>query len=256
MADLKMRFVLYFCLLIAASSGRAEAIGSQPPPSPPQVSSDEDYRWLYENLFPLATRLQSPDESFKSFRVHLKDTYKTFPQPTDIQQSRLLDFKKSVFVSGRITYAGIVQKSYKMDVVRTPQGLELSVRIHFTDASDYDLNQMQQKIKQAEAIWNRSRAPADFKYYFRFYLVTDLSQAHYSVRLLDQTRGPYDTQWARDWTDTVIAHEIGHMLGLGDEYKTVSGKFDCLMSSLMCSAWNGQLMKHHYYFILRRLLVK
>ena len=85
-------------------------------------------------------------------------------------------------------------------------------------------------------------------------LVESRKDAHFSVKLQDKTRGPYDTYWGRRWTSVVVAHEIGHMLGLGDEYETLSGKSYCLRQSLMCSSWTGDLMPFHYYHILRRLI--
>ena len=135
-----------------------------------------------------------------------------------------------------MTHAGIVKKIYSYSVT-------------LNDKTEFAL-----KLKQAQNVWNTNRVATDFDYAFKFDLVSDESQADFSVNILDSTRGPYDTNWGREWTGLVLAHEVGHMLGLGDEYQTISGKFDCLMSSLMCSAWNGQLMKHHYYLALRRLV--
>jgi hypothetical protein len=96
----------------------------------------------------------------------------------------------------------------------------------------------------------------EFKYDFVFEVVSEESNAHYSVKILDQSRGPYDQNWARNWSEVTIAHEIGHMLGLGDEYQTITGKVDCLRHSLMCLSSTGKLMEHHYYFVLRRLISK
>jgi M6 family metalloprotease-like protein len=109
-------------------------------------------------------------------------------------------------------------------------------------------------MREASLIWNQSAVVFDFPYSFLFEVVRDRSQAHFSVQVKDETRGPYDANWARDWNGKVIAHEVGHMLGLGDEYQTVSGQSDCYEPSLMCGVWSGSPMPHHYYFILRRLL--
>lgn len=213
---------------------------------------DEDYRWLFEMVFPVNIRLAFPAESFKSFRVHLKDSHRVFPEPTFIQQSNL---KKIRQVRGHITYVGFFPKQYAYDILQDSDGeLILQVRVHLKNATIQDRTDFSSKTKMAEYQWNASRPEMDFPYRFDFEIVKDPRQAHFSVNIKDTTRGPYDTNWGRDWTSNVIAHEIGHMLGLGDEYQTLSGVFDCYKPSLMCSAWGGALMKHHYYFVLRRLL--
>jgi hypothetical protein len=215
------------------------------------IAGDEDYRWLFEKLFPEDLRRAHPDESFKSFRVHLRDTHKEFPAPEKII---LKNLKLVPQVQGRITYAGIVSKKYIYDILEnSPSDFTINVRVHLTDATIDDWDAFTAKMKAAENTWNGFAPPTDFKYNFKFDIVRDPKQAHFSVRVLDSTRGPYDTNWGRNWNSTTIAHEIGHMMGLGDEYQTVSGKIDCFERSLMCHSWYGAPMPHHYYFILRRL---
>jgi len=144
---------------------------------------------------------------------------------------------------------------YTYDVQRTPLQTWLSeVRVHFQNATPADTKALSEKFTQAEALWNSNAVELDFPYRFHFQAVPTAKQAHFSVQLLDSTRGPYDQFWARDWRARTIAHELGHMLGLGDEYQTLSGEVDCLPASLMCDNNRGLPMKHHYYFILRRLL--
>lgn len=224
-------------------------VKAAPQNPPPNV---EQYRWLYETLFSETDRVSQPNESFKSFYVHLLDSDQNFPEPKLIEGKNLKLIEK---VEGTITYVNAIKKKYTYGILKLGDGtVVLNVRIHLKDPVGDDIKNFSHKLKIAENIWNTSRVAADFNYIFKFELVATEAESYFSVNVLDSTRGPYDRNWSRSWTDVVIAHEVGHMLGLGDEYQTLSGQIDCLKSSLMCSSWAGSLMQHHYYFILRRLI--
>lgn len=219
---------------------------------PVETYNAESYRWLYEQLIPEDIRLAQPAPSFKSFRVHLEDSYQVFPKPEMIQAANL---KAPATVQGWMTYSGLFKKKYVHDVFQDASGgWVFNVRVRLKNGTAQDLADFRAKLKAAEGMWNQYRPAMDFQYRFQFDLVTDPAQAHYSVQVLDSTRGPYDQFWGRNWTEIVIAHEIGHMLGLGDEYQTLTSVTDCYEPSLMCGSWSGILMDYHYYFILRRLL--
>ncbi|MBY0553804.1 hypothetical protein K2P97_04690 [bacterium] len=237
-----MKIILVFLFLTISANAQTQ--------TPPPIS--EQYRWLYEILFDETDRIQQPNEAFKSFYVHLADSDLVFPKPSDIEAKNL---KPVQTVEGTITYVNVIKKRYTYDILKTADGIfVINVRIHLKDPVGADLNNFREKIRGAQDIWNAKRVAADFEYVFKFDLVESEAEARYSVNVFDTTRGPYDRNWGRDWTPNVVAHEIGHMMGLGDEYQTLSGKFDCMKTSLMCTAWSGALMKHHYYFILRRLI--
>lgn len=214
---------------------------------------DSAYQWLYEALIPESTRTMYPEESFKSFRVHLRDSFEQFPAPELLKRVNL---DKSSEIIGRITYAGIFPKEYHYSVTYDQAGeIVIAVRIHLRGLRQGEKATFAAHIREAQEIWNASRVKMDFAYSFRFELADQEEGAHFSVQVLDSTRGPYDRYWSRQWTGRVIAHEIGHMMGLGDEYKTISGVIDCLETSLMCQSWAGEPMDQHYYFILRRLMI-
>lgn len=222
--------------------------------SNPQKPPDnvEDYRWLYETLFSDSDRLNGPAESFKSFYVHLLDSNQKFPPPDSITAAQLMPIAN---VMGQITYVNVIKKMYTYDILQTGNGaLVLNIRVHLKDPVGEDAESFAARLKAAENLWNAGRVVTDFDYSFKFELVETEAAAHFSVAVLDSTRGPYDRNWGRNWSPTTIAHEMGHMLGLGDEYQTLSGQVDCLKSSIMCISYSGTIQKHHYYFILRRLV--
>lgn len=225
-------------------------VGANPQNPPPNVDS---FRWLYEILFNATDRHNQPDETFKSFYVHLLDTNQNFPHPDNIEYKNLNLIEK---IEGLLTYVNVIKKKYSQNIFFEKSTYIINVKIHFKDPQGNDIKNLKEKIKQAESIWNNSKVKTDFNYYFKFEVVDTEADSNFSVNLLDQTRGPYDRLWSRSWSANTIAHEIGHMLGLGDEYQTLSGKVDCLKQSLMCSSFSGQPLLHHYYFILRRLVEK
>lgn len=235
-----MLVFLFPVLVIAASN----------PQKPPD--NVDSYRWIYEILFTDSDRVSSPAESFKSFYVHLLDSDQSFPPPENIVAAAL---KPITNVKGLITYVNVIKKMYTYDILQAGNGaLVLNIRVHLKDPLNQDVESFAARLKAAEDLWNAGRIAADFDYSFKFDLVATEAAAHFSVAVLDSTRGPYDRSWGRNWSPTTIAHEMGHMLGLGDEYQTLSGHVDCLRSSIMCVSYSGAIQKHHYYFILRRLV--
>lgn len=242
-------FFLILTLLASVSHSQIEVADYSS--ADPMTTFETQYQWLYEKLIPANIRRQYPAETLKSFRVHLKDSYTVFPDPLYVKKSQI-NFQSPI--SGTMIYAGFFAKPYLYDVIRFENKLIFNVRIYFKDPNANDLNDFKIKLSEASSYWNNSKIKTDFDYEFKFELTTDPSKAHYHVNILDSSRGPYDTNWSRSWTSRVIAHEVGHMLGLGDEYQTLSSTIDCWKESLMCESWTGQLEPLHHYFVLRRLV--
>ena len=94
---------------------------------------------------------------------------------------------------------------------------------------------------------------------FRFQLVDVSENPHITIPYLrdDYTPGPYFIQWSLNWPARTFAHEIGHVMGLNDEYPSTGiGPIACDEESVMCynfgSSHLQQIKNHHIYVILRR----
>jgi hypothetical protein len=226
----------------------------------------EDNEHLFPILMPDYAIQNNYEETKKSFVVHFRDSFKNFSDPNLFQFSNVrAELKKTnpltIPVKGTMTYVGFFKAKYAYDLSVSDRTFTYEVRVHFKSPQGTDLQDFERKLQLAQEIWNQSMAleqfearfGIDFKSRFLFKLETNPRKAHFSVNIADSTRGPYYSEWARNWTPIVIAHEVAHMLGLGDEYETISGNDDCLNVSLMCESWTGQMMGHHYYHVLKRL---
>lgn len=260
---MKMIFILLFLVSVQGFSNdelpfdfdpeyAQKILESRPQGEITPLRNVNHYKWLYSLIIPEAYRIQQESESLKSFEVHLEDSYSYFPHPSFINSSSLKNPGQQV---GSMTYVGFWPMSYKYDVLLAANGARvIKVKVHFKNPRGNDLAMFANKIKQAQSLWNDSRPIHDFPYEFLFEVETDPKKAHYSLNIKDKTRGPYSVNWSRGWDVESIAHELGHMMGLADEYETLTGASYCLKISLMCGSKNSKLMPHHYYFILRRLI--
>lgn len=211
---------------------------------------------IYLDVMPENDRVQAPERSFKSFYVHSLDTRQVFPNLVDVNRQKLLPITNKIRVKGKMTYVEIFKRTYQYDVENINGEYVHHVKVYFRYAKPADIELFKKLLAEAEQIWNNSRFIFDFGYSFKFDVALDPKDAHFKVNVLNSTRGPYDMNWGRDWDGLTVAHEVGHMMGLGDEYQTLMSESDCLDHSLMCDNYKGKLMLHHYYFILRRLMMK
>lgn len=210
------------------------------------------YDWLYKILMP--EDLQGTKESKKSFGVHLRDSVSEFPAPEKLKFLKIASDKKLFLVTGSITYVGFFPKAYRYSTEVLADGsLKFIVNVYFKNATDQQFKDMQIKIKKAQDLWNQNLYDFGLKYQLRFAATKNPKNSHFRVNLKAKTRGPYDTNWSLGWSEKTIAHEIGHMLGLGDEYQTLTSKIDCIKESMMC-AGSKQLPFHHYH-VLRRVFI-
>ena len=182
-------------------------------------------------------------------------------------------------IVGEMAYLGVDPREYSYDISpATGAGALVEVRIMFLGPLARDkaiVARIQQKLDRAAAFW-RHFSP-DQQIEFRFIAVTnDHDHPHFDVTLVEGSpRTPFDTAWGIEWTWHLIAHEVGHMLGLDDEYEQLRKTFGhivgaesewvtsptlkmryfrCNLHSLMCDSKgeSSTPQRYHYYLILRR----
>lgn len=173
------------------------------------------------------------------------------------------------YVHGEMAFLAFWRKKYRYSVSPGPEGtVRVTVRVAFK--GDLIKNpkvreELQRKLDAAASVWTE-HSP-DGKISFRFQIVPPDTAGATTVNLVDHfTRGPYDTKWSTIWPEHTLAHELGHVMGLDDEYnqlneslgigKTTMQIEQCSPGSLMCEDQNVNTVPkpYHYYLILRRVL--
>lgn len=218
-----------------------------------------------------------------------RDSESYFITKNEMERSFAEKSGQTVNVSGKIKYVGLIKKRYRYDLTHQNGITTAKVKIHFdmskikkTSAHSVLHKMMDEKIEGAQKIWNLM-SPENYR--FEFERVDRVEDAFFSVKLLvKDTRGPYDTRWSLQWSEKVIAHEFGHMLGLDDEYDQITGStlggvnrllinksngahlhsfsdryhyghikaVRCDMNSMMCNHYNGKFNDWHFYTIFKR----
>jgi hypothetical protein len=144
---------------------------------------------------------------------------------------------------------------YRYTAVRNSTDVQVRVRIYLGEGLAREPDQIvaiDEKLRAAEKIWTE-RAPSP-AVKFLFERVWRAEDAQFSPRYVaGYTRGPYFYEWSAEWEPGTFAHEIGHMMGLVDEYdfETARPNGDCALDSIMCNS-RGEPKPFHYYVFLRR----
>mgnify|MGYP000391715187 CR=1 FL=1 len=195
-----------------------------------------------------------------------KDSDKCLIPAADVEsEGTLFDgvSSKGKRIKGKIRYVSIVTGKYQYDTwIGEDNTLNIRTKVYIKNhkkLSSDQLFKLDYKLRKAEKIWERNNP-----YSYNINLIVDIvkkkKDAYFKVKLKEKfTRGPYFRNWSLSWTDKTFAHEIGHVLGLDDEYKNTLGGGDatvCSRSSLKCNshAYQSKPKDYHYYLVLRRLL--
>jgi hypothetical protein len=147
-------------------------------------------------------------------------------------------------IEGKRTYFHLFRKNYRYgirtDEIKNQITIELNLhfypsktylsrleKLHRTDHPDKKyypqleplMKEVEKNLKLAEKTWN-SQAPSGVKFQFR--RVEEPNLAHYSIKLVTVFAALYDRFIMAPAPSYMLEHEIGHMLGLDDEYSMVT----------------------------------
>jgi len=194
---------------------------------------------------------------------HLKrDSNKCLVDPDIVKHTRPSQLRKKI--RGSVSYLGVVPGKYGYDASLKSDGTVLiESRVFFKNASKFsprELYYYQEKLDQVSRNWSKRNNFTDYDVEFSFKITSNKKRSHVRPRLQRAyTRGPYFARWSlEEWNTSSLTHEIGHVLGLDDEYSNNmnGGNTDnCSFSSFMCNTY-GAIQDYHYYLILRRLYCK
>lgn len=183
-------------------------------------------------------------------------------------------------IVGEVAYVGLDPREYAYDLKPNTDGdgVVVELRVQLLGPLGRDpaaLAAVQAKMNEAAALWSQHSPGGRTRFRFTA-LASDAGNPHFQVDLYEgDGRSPFDVSWGTAWPAHLMAHEMGHMLGLDDEYgqfeKTLGhalGKerawerspdakrawFHCDLASLLCDSRGASSVPqaYHYYVILRR----
>lgn len=304
---MKVFTLLFFAGLLAASAFRANAEEASFNDISEGLSIQTDlegkclYKRDYLNGFQLnrlfnvklkkASEISSQDLSPYWRCLALKKNLRRDTKPIRVSSAKVFDELRQhpdrrQRIEGKLKYLGLIPKAYRYDLILENGTATVEVKIHVSNQESYTEDQLailDQSIISAQDIWNNqsSALAQDFK--FSFKRVTTKDEAHFSIRLISKySRGPYDTKWSLKWPGATVAHELGHMMGLDDEYDNlattlltlpaywISGldpkerdkrerfsietirQMRCDLKSIMCNSSSLGVQSHHLYVIFSR----
>jgi hypothetical protein len=126
---------------------------------------------------------------------------------------------------------------------------------------------LQHWSREVEGHYNRDarRYQLPVRYDFEFFLADDAAGAPVDLRLplaLSCGRTPYFMSMRTGWSVSIVAHELGHYLGLLDEYESLSGMSDAYPKTPFVGSEDNRMgvsmkqhtrfLPHHHYMVMRR----
>lgn len=194
------------------------------------------------------------------------DTLKCAPPEADVANLNKIypSGSSANVITGQILHGKLVYGPYGYNVSYNGKKFILQTNIHFrnpTSISAQGMKKIQGDLDKAAQFWTLNN-PYSFDVQFIFKITADKTKAHIrNIQLKNNVNGPYFRYWDPNWKVSTVAHEMGHTLGLLDEYNGILAVLPngdaykyCDIKSLMCNSGLGYQQKYHYYLILRRLL--
>lgn len=232
---------------------------------------DRGCKFSRDELVELYVKQRSTAEADWSCMLFLQNLRRDSMKNCIVDPDQLKKFraKRRHTVQGSLSYLGFLPLRYAYDAwwSSEKQRNVVEVRLRFTGSLARDgaeLARMSEKLRIATLHWNHPSNYGNFEFVFR--LAKPGESAHFTPDLtLSSTRGPYHLKWDARWPVETIAHELGHMLGLDDEYDLIRNtlqlgndaveRLRCEPGSRMCSPANagGEVESHHHYTVLRRI---
>ncbi len=222
------------------------------------------------------TELELRHDSLRDYQadwacVMLQDNFErdTFTECTPDTSRTFSDGPVSKrLIRGEMAYVGVYRKKYRYLISRDVAGqtlVELRIAFHGKAIGNPAVQaEMRAKLERAAQFWE-AHAPGG-RVHFKFVLVQPGAPASIDVPLtLEDERRPYDVQWTTQWDWKTVAHELGHVMGLDDEYNQLRNTMGlgkgpmardrCTRTSLMCDNNSSFAVPkpYHYYLILRRM---
>jgi hypothetical protein len=123
-------------------------------------------------------------------------------------------------INGKLKFMGLFPHPYRYTIEKDADGkFVIALKIKIRNLTDpYDLWTMRWRLGDAEKEWNKFN-PSPDHFRFSFKIVDDEKDADFVVDLkTEDSRGPYNKRWSLQWSYLNVFHEVGHMMGLDDEY--------------------------------------
>jgi hypothetical protein len=140
-------------------------------------------------------------------------------------------------ITGKRVFYGVAVKKYNYRIIQDPKSntLTVNVKMHFYPSKTYLkraalgkkdyydeatlMKIVKENVSETQLIWNR-QAPKGVK--FKFDMVDTAAEADYSIKLKSIFGALYDKFIVAPAYASILSHEVGHMMGLDDEYSMIT----------------------------------